>query len=189
MAKWLEISVLYSPWPNLFNVWLFHAPYLLLSPFYFWQATMEKGHPCQWVGPKLRFLQSYFQWLCHSLQPIFLFYFKVAGFLLRTSHILAEGLWQLDLDSALNSSPLFSQWVYCQRCAGSEPSPLGLEHCLAAKETCSKSSPPAGNWPSPGRVLCSVHAPCFIQLSHIQTLPFRQVHFSKEVLSGEQEAS
>lgn len=41
----------------------------------------------------------------------------------------------------------------------------------------------------PWNGVCSIHALGCIQLSHIQPLPFRQVHFSKETLSGgEQEA-
>lgn len=80
----------------------------------FRQATARRGLSCQWAGSKLRFLQAYFHWL--SFPPAnFPFDLKVPGFLLGTSHILAEGLWQLNLDSALNSSPLFSQWVFCQK--------------------------------------------------------------------------
>lgn len=63
----------------------------------------------------------------------FPFDIKVPGFFPRTSHILAEGLWQLDLDSALNSSPLFSQWVFCQGCAGRKPSFLCSSIALLPK--------------------------------------------------------
>lgn len=165
MAKWLQISFYYL-WPNLLNVGFLMGPTFSCLHLCFRQATAGRSLSCQWAGSKLRFFQAYFQWL--SFPPAnFPFDLKVLGFLLGTSHILAEGLWQLNLDSALNSPPLFSQWVFCQRRAGSEPSPLGLEHCPAAKGPCSEPSPPAGNQPSPGRAFCSVHALCFIQLSHI----------------------
>lgn len=87
----------------------FDGPLFLLSPVCFRQASMGTGHPYQWVCPTLRFLQAHCQ--RQSSPPAnFSFALKVPGFLLRTSHILAERLWQLDLDSAWNSSSLLSEF-------------------------------------------------------------------------------
>lgn len=151
MAKCLQISFLLSlAW--FVKCLLFDDLHLFLSPFLLSASHSGEGSCLQWACPTLRFLQAPFQRPCHSLQPVSLLILKSLVFLLRTSHILAERLWQLDLDSALNSSSLSSQQVFCQRHVGREPSPLVPEHCPAAKEACSKPSPPAGSWPSPGMV-------------------------------------
>lgn len=152
MAKCLQISFLLSLARSV-KCLLLDDLHLLSSPFFcFQQATLGKGQACRWACPTLRFPQDPFQGPCHSLQPVSLLIFQFLIFLLRTTHIRTERLWQLALDSALNSSSLSSQQVFCQRQVGREPSPLVLEHCPAAKEPCSKPSPPAGSWPSPGMV-------------------------------------
>lgn len=146
----------------------------------FQQAIVRKDYRCQLVCPRLRFFQAHFKWLFHSLQLIFLLTLKsLVSFLgLPISYLKALAIcFEFSLLSFLTVS-------FCQRCVGNMPSHLVLKHCPAANELFTKSSLPAGKWHSHGKVLCSIHALCFTQLSQIQLLPFRQVHFSKEALSG-----
>lgn len=188
MAKCLQIRFLLSL-ARFVKCLLFDDLHLLLSPFLLSASHSGEGSCLRWACPTMRFLQAPFQGPCHSLQPVSLLILKFLIFLLRTSHILAERLWQLDLDSALNSSSLSSQQVFCQRHVGREPSPLVLEHCPAAKEPCSKPSPPAGSWPSPGMVYVPFMLLAVSSCHTSSHLHSRQVHFSKETLSGgEQEA-
>lgn len=107
MAKWLQISCLLSPiqFVKYLAFW-WSTP--LVSIFAF-SKPLGEGSPLLVGLPHSEIPLGSFPGTLSFPPANFSFDLKVPGFLLRTSHILAERLWQLDLDSALNSCSLSSQ--------------------------------------------------------------------------------
>lgn len=107
MAKWLQISCLLSL-VQFVKYWLFDGPHLL-SPFSLSASHSGEGSSLLVGLPHSEIPLGSFPGTLSFPPANFSFDLQVPGFLLRTSHILAERLWQLDLDSAVNSCSLSSQ--------------------------------------------------------------------------------